>query len=91
MLNINEELSDIAEHCHRSDININIAKLYTLFYENHKAIFGSFKYEKDPHYTSHMNNRYRYITDNIWDVIEGKISGQTIKEPGLYHLGRLQK
>ena len=75
IININVKLSDIAWHCRKQGIELDVIKAYSLFYDSHKALYGSFK-NATP-YEYHMNGRYEYITNKIWDIIEFKIKTNT--------------
>ena len=64
------ELSDIAFHAHKKDIEVNVFSMYSSLYEEHKDKHGSFKFSDN--YVKDMNSRYDWIVDNIWSVIENK-------------------
>lgn len=77
-----EEIVDIQVHCRKQEILLDTMKCYRFFYHTHKEIFGSNSGLN--HYEARMSNRYRYIIENTWDLVEEKIKRGQTKQSSIY-------
>lgn len=65
-----ENIVDIAYHANKQDLDLDIMGMKKAFYNQHKKIYGSLKFEPEPGYSKKMQERYKSIENNIWDVID---------------------
>lgn len=76
------EVVDIAYHADKQNLPINVIKMSQAFYQQHKKIYGSFKYSSN--YDRDMDFRYQYILDNVWDVINAYSTIAALKKLNIY-------